>query len=79
MEKEPWYLKIGRYLSMWMESGGLITVCVLAALGILCAVVGYYGTVGFNWKMFLFAELPLYVFCTWAIVSMIRLVRKFNR
>ena len=44
-------------------------IFVLAALGIIFAVIGHYGTCGFNWKMFLFFELPLYLFLAWAIYA----------
>jgi hypothetical protein len=65
---------IGRPIYNWInKGGGLIAVIYLAVLGIFCALVGYYGQVGFNWKMFVFAELPLYAFCIWAICGMVKI------
>lgn len=46
-------------------SNHLGTIVVLAIFGITLAVVGHYGTVGFNWKWFVFFELPLYLFFGW--------------
>ena len=77
--KEPWYLKVGKYLTYWVSSGGWIAVCILAVFGIFCTIVEHYGTLGFNWKWFVFFEFPLYAFCVWAIVKLIILMRKFNK
>jgi len=44
-------------------------IFALAALAIIFAVIGHYGTCGFNWKWFLFFELPLYLFLAWAIYA----------
>ena len=66
---------IGEKIHSYISNGGWISVLVIAFLGILMAVVGYYGTVGFNWKMFVFAELPLYTFCIWALSKMFKLIK----
>lgn len=47
----------------------LYSVFMIAGLGILCAIIGHYGTVGFNWKWFVFFDLPLYLFLIWTIVK----------
>lgn len=66
--------KIGEVLHKGISSGGWVAALVFAFFGILFAMVGYYGEVGFNWKMFLFAELPLYVFCGWALYKVFKLI-----
>jgi len=58
---------LGEHVVSFINNGGWLTVLVLGFIGLVCAIVGHYGTVGFNWKWFLFFELPLYVFCGWAI------------
>lgn len=67
---------LGEHVVSFINNGGWLTVLVLGFIGVVCAIVGYYGKVGFNWKCFLFLELPLYVFCGWAIwTGIIKLIR----
>lgn len=66
--------KIGEALHKCISNGGWVAVLVFAFFGVLFAMVGYYGEVGFNWKMFLFAELPLYLFCGWALHKVFKLI-----
>lgn len=48
-------------------------VLTVAAIGIICSFIGYYGSVGFSWKRFGLFELPLCLFWGWAIMHIIRL------
>jgi len=48
-------------------NNNLSFVITLAIIGIISAIVGHYGQLGFKWKPFIFFELPLYVFCGWAL------------
>lgn len=66
---------IGEKIHYGISNGGWVTVLVFAFIGIAFAIIGYYGTVGFNWKMFLFAELPLYLFCAWALSKVFKLIK----
>ena len=75
MEIAKLFKLIGEKIHKYISNGGWISVLVIAFLGILMAVIGYYGTVGFNWKMFIFAELPLYAFCVWALSKMFKLIK----
>ena len=52
-----------------------LSIFLIAILGIVMAIVGHYGTVGFNWKWFLFFELPLYLFCIWALYKAYKLYK----
>ena len=67
--------KAGEQLHKFISNGGWITILVFAFFGILFAVVGHYGTMGFNWKWFLFFELPLYAFCGWALYKVFKLIK----
>jgi membrane protein DedA with SNARE-associated domain len=67
--------RTGQQLHKFISNGGWITILVIAFLGIFCAVVGHYGTMGFNWKWFLFFELPLYAFCGWALHKVFKLIK----
>ena len=49
-------------------------VLILAFFGITLAIIGHYGTMGFNWKWFIFFELPLYLFCTWTLYRIYKLL-----
>lgn len=66
---------INQSLHKFISNGGWITMLIIAFFGILFAVVGHYGTMGFNWKWFIFFELPLYIFLGWAIYNMLRLIK----
>ena len=65
----------GEQLHKFISNGGWISILVFAFFGILFAVVGHYGTMGFNWKWFLFFELPLYAFCGWALHKVFKLIK----
>lgn len=60
-------------------NNNLVLIFILAGIGIIFAIIGHYGTMGFNWKWFLFFELPIYLFCGWAIYKIIRLFKSINR
>lgn len=51
----------------------------LASAGIVFALIGHYGTCGFNWKWFLFFELPLYLFCAWALIKTAYVFKNFEQ
>lgn len=59
-------------------NNNLVLIFVLAGIGIVFAIIGHYGTMGFNWKWFLFFELPIYMFCGWAIYKTVRLFKKLT-
>lgn len=42
-------------------------VFTVAILGIIAAIIGHYATAGFSLGWFLGLDLPLYVFCGWAL------------
>lgn len=76
------FMKFGEFLHKHFEDFTKPFVLILAFIGITCAIVGHYGTVGFNWKWFCFFELPLYVFCIWALYSAYKLYKQtknFNK
>lgn len=56
-----------------------ILIFLIAFIGIAMAIVGHYGTVGFDWWWFLFFDLPLYLFCGWAIYKAIKLYIKVRK
>jgi len=73
---------IGGFLHQHFEDFTKPLVLTLAFFGILFAIVGHYGTIGFNLKWFLFFELPLYLFCIWALYGAYKLykkAKKFNK
>ena len=53
-------------------------VFALAIVGIILAVVGHYGTCGFNIWWFLLFELPLYIFCGWAIYKVVQIFKNIK-
>lgn len=67
--------KVGEKIHLFISNGGWLSILVFAFIGIIMAVVGYYGKMGFNWKWFLFLELPLYAFCGWALYNVFKLIK----
>lgn len=57
----------------------LLALIILAALGIILAIIGHYGKMGFNWRWFVFFELPLYLFLFWASCECIKMYKKLKK
>ena len=70
--------KIGKLLHKFIHGGGWVTILVIAFVGILTAVVSHYSLMGFNWKWFVFFEMPLYGFCGWAFYNVFKTIKKFK-
>ena len=66
---------IGQWLHKHFEDFTKPFVLTLGFIGIICAIIGHYGTMGFNWKWFVFFELPLYLFCSWALYKAYKLYK----
>lgn len=75
MGNDKLFKLIGEKIHRYISDGGWLFILVFAFIGIAFAVIGYYGKVGFNWKMFVFAELPLYAFCIWALSKVFKLIK----
>lgn len=69
------HYNIGRWLCRHFEDFTKPFVLTLGFGGIICAIIGHYGTMGFNWKWFIFFELPLYLFCSWALYKAYKLYK----
>lgn len=67
---------IGGFLHRHFEDFTKPFVLILAFFSILFAVVGHYGEMRFNWKWFCFFELPLYLFCIWALYAGYKLYKR---
>lgn len=67
--------KIGEKIHWFLSDGGWRVIIVFAVVAIMMAVVGYYGTHGFNIWCFLCLELPLYLFCGWALSKVFKLIK----
>ena len=60
---EKFYNKFTDFLT----DGGGYALFIIALFGIALAVISHYYLLGFNLMWFLFFELPLYIFCGWAL------------
>lgn len=60
---EKFYNKFTNFLT----DGGGYALFIIALLGIAMAIISHYYLLGFNLMWFLFFELPLYIFCGWAM------------
>lgn len=67
--------KIGEKIHWFLSDGGWRVIIVFAVIAIMMAVVGYYGTHGFKLGWFLCLELPLYLFCGWALSKVFKLIK----
>lgn len=67
--------KIGGFLHKHFEDFTIPFVLTLGFLGLLFAIVGHYIEMGFHWKWFVFFELPLYLFCIWALYATYKLYK----
>ena len=66
--------KIGEKIHWFISDGGWRVIIVFAIVAIMMAVVGYYGTHGFNLGWFLCLELPLYIFSGWTVYTIYKLI-----
>lgn len=71
--------KIGQLIHKFIHSGGWVTILGIAFFGILAAIVSHYSLMGFNWKWFVFFEMPLYGFCGWAFYNVFKTIKKFQK
>ena len=71
--------KIGQLLHKFIHAGGWVTILGIAFFGILAAVISHYWSMGFDWKWFLFFEMPLYAFCIWALSTAFKTLNKIKR
>ena len=69
-------MKFGEFLHKHFEDFTKPFVLTLAFFGIAFAIIGHYGTMGFNWKWFVFFELPLYLFCGWTLYATYKLYKR---
>ena len=70
---------IGNLLHKFIvEKRGWIVILIIAFLGILSAIVSHYSLMGFNWKWFVFFEMPLYGFCGWAFYNVFKTIKRIK-
>lgn len=60
------------------EGSILPVVIILAAIGIACAVIAHYISLGFRPLWFIFFELPLYLFLGWACYKTYKIWKRFE-
>lgn len=54
-------------------------VCAIAVIAIIMAIVGHYGSMGFNLKYFLCIDIPLYCFSIWALYMAIKIFKQYRQ
>lgn len=70
---------IWRKLHNFIKNGGWITIVVIAFFGITSAIVSHYSILGFNWKWFIFFEMPLYIFCGWVTYNVFKMIKTLKK
>lgn len=69
---------IGKKVTYIVENY-LLALVILAVLGIISAIIGHYGLLGFDWKWFVFFELPLYLFVGWACWKCVKMYKEIKK
>ena len=69
---KKFYIKFTEFLN----NGGGYMIFAIGLIGIIFAIIGFHGQNKFNWGWFIFFEVPLYVFCCWALYTAIKLYNK---
>ena len=60
----------------FLNNGGGYMIFGIGLIGIIFAIIGFHGQNEFNWWWFIFFEVPLYVFCCWALCAAIKIYKK---
>ena len=68
--------KAYKKMTEFLTNGGMYFIFGLGIIAIIFAIIGHYATVGFNIWAFLFFELPLYIFCCWALYKAFKMYKK---
>lgn len=69
---------IGKKVTYIVENY-LLALLILAVLGIISAIIGHYGQIGFDWRWFVFFELPLYLFLSWTSWKCIKMYKEIKK
>ena len=56
-------------------NGNVKLFVIIGIIAIVFTIIGHYEQMGFNWKWFIFFELPLYIFCGWALHAAYKLYK----
>lgn len=67
--------RFARFVFNFINDGGWRCVLILGGIGITLSVIAMYGKCGFNWIRFIFADVPLFAFCGWALYSVYKLIK----
>lgn len=57
------------------SEGGGYALFIIAVVAIVFAIIGFHGQHKFNIWWFIFFELPLYIFCGWALWKALKIYR----
>ena len=60
----------------FLKTGGGYFILAVALVAIAMAVISHYYLLGFNLMWFLFFELPLYIFCGWALWKALKIYKQ---
>lgn len=67
---------IGKRVTYIVENY-LLALVILAAIGIISAIIGHYGQLGFDWRGFVFFEIHLFVgWACWKCIKMYKEIKK---
>jgi len=59
--------KFYKKFTKFLNNGGGYALFIIAVVAIVFATIGFHGQHKFNIWWFIFFELPLYIFCGWAL------------
>lgn len=67
--------KIGESVYNYINREGWLSCIIVAILSNICAMLPYYIKDGFNLKIFITLELPLYIFCIWIWYNIFKMIK----
>ena len=68
-------LKTGEKIHWFISDGGWRIILLFGLIAIVFGVIGFYGTHEFHWGYFLCLHCPIYLFCSWALYKVFKLIK----
>lgn len=66
---------LAKFVYDFVNNGGWRFIIIFGLIGIISTIIAMYGRCGFNWIRFIFADIPLFSFCGWALYHVYKLIK----
>ena len=68
--------KFYKKFTKFLNNGGVYALFIIAVVAIIFAIIGFHGQHKFKSRWFIFFELPLYIFCVWALWKALKMYQR---